>query len=70
MRCEFFETDAGVTLAPFFTPFWTRQNRRNLLSHKTSGRQDLNLRLPAPKAGALPDCATPRTSSGYQGPSK
>ncbi|VTR71540.1 hypothetical protein DESC_970031 [Desulfosarcina cetonica] len=25
-----------------------------------SGREDLNLRLPAPKAGALPDCATPR----------
>src|SRR5687767_2666024 len=27
-----------------------------------SGRQDLNLRHPAPKAGALPDCATPRRS--------
>ena len=25
-----------------------------------SGRQDSNLRHPAPKAGALPDCATPR----------
>ena len=25
-----------------------------------SGRQDSNLRPPAPKAGALPDCATPR----------
>src|SRR5205085_8602694 len=25
-----------------------------------SGREDLNLRHPAPKAGALPDCATPR----------
>ncbi len=25
-----------------------------------SGRQDLNLRPPAPKAGALPNCATPR----------
>ncbi len=25
-----------------------------------SGREDLNLRRPAPKAGALPDCATPR----------
>ena len=25
-----------------------------------SGRQDLNLRHPAPKAGALPSCATPR----------
>ncbi len=27
-----------------------------------SGREDLNLRLPAPKAGALPGCATPRES--------
>ena len=25
-----------------------------------SGRQDLNLRHPAPKAGALPNCATSR----------
>src|SRR5262245_32310563 len=25
-----------------------------------SGREDSNLRHPAPKAGALPDCATPR----------
>jgi hypothetical protein len=25
-----------------------------------SGREDLNLRLPAPKAGALPGCATAR----------
>ncbi len=25
-----------------------------------SGRQDLNLRPPAPKAGTLPNCATPR----------
>ena len=25
-----------------------------------SGRQDLNLRPPAPQAGALPSCATPR----------
>ena len=28
-----------------------------------SGREDLNLRPPAPKAGALPCCATPRTIS-------
>ena len=25
-----------------------------------SGREDLNLRPPAPEAGTLPDCATPR----------
>ena len=28
-----------------------------------SGRQDLNLRPSAPKADALPDCATPRLFS-------
>ena len=30
------------------------------LANIWSGREDLNLRLPAPKAGALPGCATPR----------
>ncbi len=30
---------------------------------KWSGREDLNLRHPAPKAGALPGCATPRCIS-------
>ena len=29
----------------------------------TSGREDLNLRPPAPKAGALPGCATPRKTA-------
>ena len=29
-------------------------------SENWSGREDLNLRPPAPKAGALPGCATPR----------
>ena len=29
-----------------------------------SGREDLNLRPPAPKAGALPGCATPRIGRG------
>src|SRR5262249_46580104 len=29
-----------------------------------SGREDLNLRPPAPKAGALPGCATPRHLPG------
>jgi hypothetical protein len=28
-----------------------------------SGREDLNLRLLAPHASALPDCATPRITS-------
>ncbi len=30
-----------------------------------SGREDLNLRHPAPKAGALPGCATPRSEGKY-----
>src|SRR5262245_14632886 len=29
-----------------------------------SGREDSNLRHPAPKAGALPGCATPRGETG------
>ena len=39
------------------------QNKRKTAFSRPSGdsgRQDSNLRLPAPKAGALPDCATPR----------
>ena len=35
-------------------------------STKWSGREDSNLRPPAPKAGALPDCATPRQTCGKQ----
>ena len=34
---------------------------------KWSGRQDSNLRHPAPKAGALPDCATPRPDAADSG---
>jgi hypothetical protein len=33
---------------------------RNGQTENWSGREDLNLRPPAPKAGALPGCATPR----------
>ena len=32
---------------------------------KWSGRGDLNARPPAPKAGALPGCATPRLSMPF-----
>src|SRR6266851_2184706 len=34
--------------------------KRTRKSSKWSGREDLNLRPPAPHAGALPGCATPR----------
>ncbi len=38
-------------------------NQKGRVSLETwSGREDLNLRHPAPKAGALPGCATPRYS--------
>src|SRR4051812_26784227 len=33
-----------------------------------SGRPDLNRRPPAPKAGALPGCATPRSAESSPGP--
>src|SRR5574338_37657 len=36
------------------------KRRRVARSVVWSGREDLNLRHPAPKAGALPGCATPR----------
>ncbi len=44
----------------FLPSSWRTRKRCQSLSDENSGRQDLNLRLPAPKAGALPDCATPR----------
>ncbi|CAN0591775.1 unnamed protein product, partial [Laminaria digitata] len=39
--------------------YW-RKNPGGFKEEKKSGREDSNLRPPAPKAGALPDCATPR----------
>ena len=36
--------------------------RQDVQEGKWSGQRDLNPRLPAPKAGALPDCAMPRLS--------
>src|SRR5206468_9625181 len=41
-----------------------RRSRRQAGS-EWSGRADLNGRPPAPKAGALPGCATPRLSRRY-----
>src|SRR5690606_7722531 len=40
-----------------------RRHQAALPAEKWSGRQDSNLRHPAPKAGALPGCATPRLLS-------
>ena len=39
---------------------FTHGKPRRTLFFDWSGREDLNLRPPAPHAGALPDCATPR----------
>src|SRR5215470_12316418 len=46
------EGDGRWGCHPAVTPEWT--------FGKWSGREDSNLRPPAPKAGALPGCATPR----------
>ena len=57
----------GVTLTPTYRkPFnmiFERAKRE-----EWSGRADLNRRPPAPKAGALPGCATPRSSPDYTCP--
>ena len=44
------------------------QNRREPLRWNGSGRQDSNLRPSAPKAPALPSCATPRLLGAYPSP--
>ena len=63
MRLEGIEPPTGgleircsILLSYRRTP-WCRVGRR----FGESGREDLNLRQPAPKAGALPGCATPRS---------
>jgi site-specific DNA recombinase len=52
----------GVSLCPTYRkPFDLSFERGK--TENWSGREDLNLRPPAPKAGALPGCATPRQIS-------
>ena len=41
--------------------------RQDVQEGKWSGQRDLNPRLPAPKAGALPDCAMPRFVKQHTG---
>src|SRR4249920_382250 len=45
-----------------------RRSRKSGGAGAKSGREDLNLRPPAPKAGALPGCATPRCRHRRQVP--
>ena len=44
------------------TPRTSREKEKcaQNVENNWSGQRDLNPRLPAPKAGALPDCAMPR----------
>ena len=54
----------GISFTPTFRkPFDLIFER--LKTENWSGRLDLNQRPPAPKAGALPGCATPRLSTTY-----
>ena len=43
-----------------FSLFSLSTQNSSLSTFRWSGREDLNFRPPAPKAGALPGCATPR----------
>ena len=51
---------SGSTRVPTFPP---SSRRRPRFLRNSSGRRDLNPRQRAPKARALPDCATPRRSA-------
>lgn len=53
------EGRCSIQLSYWSWPVLTAETSR----HFKSGREDLNLRPPAPKAGALPGCATPREVS-------
>jgi site-specific DNA recombinase len=59
MLCSNFSVD-GVSATPTYRyPFDLIFKRAK--TEEWSGRLDSNQRPPAPEAGALPDCATPRT---------
>ncbi len=57
-----FGTKSGKTGSVYPAPQFDTaiKRRRPTRCAYWSGREDLNLRHPAPKAGALPGCATPR----------
>src|SRR5258708_38759850 len=56
-QCCLSQKGKGAKGALCFPPLQTRCNGS---SERWSGRLDSNQRPPAPKAGALPGCATPR----------
>src|SRR5205814_9133712 len=61
------ENEVGLIARSQFSPDGAERDRRSWQSPRTaklrrwSGRQDSNLRPSAPKADALPGCATPRS---------
>ena len=55
---EIYEAPADVFVADFVG---ASNLIRAELINRPSGRGDLNPRPPTPKAGTLPDCATPRS---------
>ena len=57
MIAEFYRYASAVLYSSTEPPL---QSRCNLKGETWSGRPDSNRGLPAPKAGALPGCATPR----------
>ena len=65
MVCSNFSVSATSVMPSYTYPFETIFKRAQM--NEWSGREDSNLRPPGPEPGALPDCATPRTSGGkYQ----
>ena len=65
MMCSNFSVSATSVMPSYTYPFETIFKRAQM--NEWSGREDSNLRPPGPEPGALPDCATPRTSGGkYQ----
>ena len=59
MLCSNFSVDAVSATPAYRYPFDLIFKRAKM--EEWSGRLDSNQRPPAPEAGALPDCATPRT---------
>src|SRR5713101_6514080 len=54
------EAGYGELLSNLFSGLTTSTEFLSISGRDWSGRPDLNRRPPAPKAGALPGCATPR----------
>ena len=64
LKPELTQTNGFVEVLILGKEYFGKVSNSNYLqterSSRWSGWRDLNSRHPAPKAGALPDCATPR----------